>query len=174
MRSSLLLTVVFCFGCGTSAVPEPPQPAAAPAAGVARATRWPRDHDCRCFRLCIVLDGEVKEADAIYRVATGDTLTMDSLPFSSLAPLTSDYAVVAGWYIDGSPISFRGRRYRKYAESRILGINEITRMGEYRGVGVYVEAERPESASDVVYLPTRPGCEFQPYRSVGTQPARGR
>lgn len=48
---------------------------------------------------------------------------------------------------------------------RVLGIREVARAGEYRGVPVYVEQGHPASA-DILYLAFRPGCAFQPYVAV--------
>ncbi|HEX6037345.1 hypothetical protein [Longimicrobium sp.] len=39
-------------------------------------------------------------------------------------------------------------------------------VGRFDRVTVFAEEADTASASEVVYLPTRPGCEFQPYQSV--------
>ena len=101
-----------------------------------------------------------------YVIATGDSLTEDFRPISSLAPLTSEYASVAWWYVNRQPITVRGRRFVRYDPPRVLGINEIVKIGEYRGVGVYADADADTAAARMVYLPPRPGCEFQPYVPV--------
>lgn len=113
------------------------------------------------MRLCYVINGRVQEIPVVWNPRTGDTLTTDSLPITQIAPLTGEYASVAGWYVNDEPITIRGRRFRQYGQPRILGIFEVLKFGEYRGVGVY--AEGADSAASVVYLPSRPGCEFQPY-----------
>jgi hypothetical protein len=127
---------------------------------------------CRCIRICIVRNGQLLEVPAKYNPSTGDTLTEDDRPFSSIAPLTGEYASVAGWFVNNEPIRFRGRRYVRSSRARVLGINEITRVGEYQRVGVYMEAGDTLPVPQVVYLPTRPGCEFQPYERAGSRAAR--
>jgi len=162
---TLLLLVTLCGARGSRAVPEPPAPT--PAAGV----RDPSPEVCpctppmvcRCIRICIVQNGRLREVPVVFNPATGDTLTEDGLPFSSLAPLTGEYASVAWWYVKGDPITFRGRSFVRYDRPRVLGINEITKVGEYRGVGMYADAGDTVSVPRYLYLPTRLGCEFQPY-----------
>lgn len=105
----------------------------------------------------------------VWNPVTGDTLTIDSLPITQIAPLTGEYASVAGWYVNNETITIRGRQFRRYAAPRVLGVNEVLKMGEYRGVGVY--AEGADTAAGVVYLPSRPGCEFQPYVDVDSMSA---
>jgi hypothetical protein len=51
----------------------------------------------------------------------------------------------------------------KYGLPRVLGVNEVTRMGDYMGVPVFAETGAT-GATEVIYLPVRPGCEFQPYQ----------
>jgi len=56
-----------------------------------------------------------------------------------------------------------GRRYVKYGLPRVLGVNEVTRTADYMGVPVFAEAGAT-AATEVLYVPVRPGCEFQPYQ----------
>jgi hypothetical protein len=167
-----LLSSAVLAGCGSHGAPPPP---AAPVEAVApMAAAPPRPSPppeicdcptgvCRCPTLCVVERGELRQVPILYNSQTGDTLTIDRLPFSSVYPLTGEYAAVAGWYVNDEPISFRGRRYRQYGRPRVLWIMEVERVGVYRGVGVYAEAADTASAREVIYLPYRPGCEFQPY-----------
>jgi hypothetical protein len=162
----LLLTAV-CGACGPRAVPQPSEPVPAPEnAPVPAAARRPPpppvDHD-RPIPVCVLRDGVLREVPARYDSRTGDTTTLEGLTFGSAWPLTGEYAVVAGWYVNREPIPFRGRRYALHGRPRVLGIDEVTRVGEYRGVGLYADARDTASAARVVYLPYRPGCEFQPY-----------
>ncbi|HYW05999.1 MAG TPA: hypothetical protein VE913_03530, partial [Longimicrobium sp.] len=53
-------------------------------------------------------------------------------------------------------------RYVKYGLPRVLGVSEVSRVGEFQGVSLFAETGmtgRPE----VIYVLVRPGCEFQPY-----------
>lgn len=93
-------------------------------------------------------------------------MTTDSLPFSSMAPLTGEYASVAGWYVNREPIGFHGRRYTMYGRPRILGLSEVERVGGIDRVPVFA-AKGDTAAHPLIYLPMRPGCEFQPYALKG-------
>jgi len=115
------------------------------------------------IRVCVIQKGELTRVPVRYNPTSGDPTSLEGLPFSSVYPLTGEYASVAGWFVNREPITFRGHPYVLYARPRILGPHEITRVGEYRGVGVYAEAADTASAAQFIYLPTRSGCEFQPY-----------
>jgi hypothetical protein len=56
------------------------------------------------------------------------------------------------------------QRYVKTGLPRIIQPQELTRVGEYQGVSVFAQpgAETPPA---VIYLPVRPGCEFQAYQA---------
>ncbi|WP_420128015.1 hypothetical protein [Longimicrobium sp.] len=99
-----------------------------------------------------------------WKPGTGDTLSTDSLPVSTLAPVTSVYASAAEWYVNNEPITVGGRPYRRNGLPHVVGDGDVVKVGEFRGVGVY--AEVADTAVVRVYLPTRPGCEFQPYVDV--------
>lgn len=169
---AFLPLIAAAAGCGPRVVPEPPAPSPAaetapPALPVAAARRPPPppvDHD-RPVPICVLRDGALRMVPARYDSRSGDTTTLEGLPFSSAWPLTGEYAVVAGWYVDREPITFRARRYTMHGAPRVLGINEIARAGEHRGVPVFVEAGDTGAAPATIYLPHRPGCEFQPYVS---------
>ena len=113
--------------------------------------------------VCVIENGMLRNVEAEYASATGDT-TVAGRPFSEAYPATAPaYAAGAGWYIQGEPITLDRRRYVKFGLARVLGVDEVARVGEHQGVPVFAEAgtTRPE----VVYVAVRPGCEFQPYLS---------
>jgi hypothetical protein len=168
MRPTLVLAGWLLAGCGRPAVPEPPAPIATPT--VARRPHPPPPAEvCRCMTMCIVRNGWLQEIPVRYNFRTGDTLTVDSLPISQVAPLTGEYASVAGWYVANEAITFRGHRYVKYGVPLVMGVREVARIGEYQKVGVYAERADTASVSRVFYLPSRPGCEFQPYAADTTR-----
>jgi len=131
--------------------PEPPPaPPAAPA--------------MQEMQVCVVADGALTSVAVQYDPATGDTMVAGTR-FRDRYPATTGYAASATWFVNGEPISFGApaRRYVKYGLPRVLGVSEVARIGEYQGVPVFAEGAsgaRPE----VIYLPLRPGCEFQPYQ----------
>lgn len=161
MRPIALSAIALCAACAVPGLPPPADPPA-PVAMV-RAHPPPLAEACRCITYCFVERGVLREVPAMYNTRRGEMMTKDSLPITTLAPLTGEYASVAGWYVNDEPIAIRGRPFRRYGVARVLGINEIVKVGEYRGVGFYAEPGDTALASGVVYLPFRPGCEFQPY-----------
>jgi hypothetical protein len=112
--------------------------------------------------VCVVENGALREVAAAYNTATGDT-TVNGRAFAQAYPGTTGYAAGATWFINNEPITVMGRRYVKYGLPRVLGVNEVSRMGDYMGVPVFAEAGAT-GATEVIYLPVRPGCEFQPYQ----------
>lgn len=89
--------------------------------------------------------------------------------------LTADdaYAEKEPWFISDEPIVFEGGRYTKYGLPRTLAEHEVTRIGSLGRVGVFAEAGASGAGMpDVLYLPVRPGGEFQPYQSFGGDSCR--
>jgi hypothetical protein len=171
MHPVALFAIALCAACAGPA----PVPVADPPAPVAvRNHPLPLAEMCRCITYCFVEKGVLREVPAMYNTRRGEMMTKDSLPITTLAPLTGEYASVAGWYVNDEPITVRGRPFRRHGVARVLGINEIAKVGEYRGVGVYAEPADTASASGVVYLPFRPGCEFQPYVDADSMSAMDR
>jgi hypothetical protein len=84
----------------------------------------------------------------------------------------AQYAANATWFINNEPVMFQNRRFVKYGLPRVLGVSDVTRVGEFQGVSLF--AETGQTRPDVVYVPVRPGCEFQPYQvEVKTGSVRG-
>jgi hypothetical protein len=109
-----------------------------------------------------VQGGALTEVTARYNTASGDT-TYQGRPFSQAFPATTGYAAGATWYINNEPITVNGRRYVRYGLPRVLGVSEVTRSADYQGVTVFAEAGAT-GTPEVLYVPVRPGCEFQPYQ----------
>jgi hypothetical protein len=110
------------------------------------------------IQLCVVRDGAVVRVPAQRNPATGDT-TVAGEPFTAALP-SGESAAAAAWFLADEPVVFAGRRFVKFGLPRVLDAGQVTRAGEFRGVGVFVA---PGERIDVVYLPTGAGCEFQPY-----------
>jgi hypothetical protein len=157
-----LITSVLAMACGRRGSPPEPAPAAKPSPSP---RPWvapePVDWD-RPLRVCIVRNGALVQIPVHYDSDTGDTTTLERLPLSHEAPLTGEYAAVAGWYVRNELIVFRGLRYVKYGLPREIWPTDLARVGEYRGVGVFADAADTASIG-FIYLPVRPGCSFQPY-----------
>jgi hypothetical protein len=122
-------------------------------------------------RVCVVQDGNLTEVTAQYNQTRGDT-TVNGTPFSTAYPATTGYAANAGWFINNEAITFNNRRYVKYGLPRVLGVTEVSRAGEVQGVSVFSEGGNMNA--EVIYVPVRPGCEFQPYQTeIKTGGVRG-
>jgi hypothetical protein len=133
--------------------PPPPPPAQQP---------QPQAPTTRAIQVCVVQGGALTTVTAQYNTATGDT-TVNGQRFATAYPATTGYAAGATWYINNQPITVNGRRYVKYGLPRVLGTTEVTRTADYMGVPVFAEAGAT-GATEVLYVPVRPGCEFQPYQ----------
>lgn len=79
-------------------------------------------------------------------------------------PLTSPpYVAAAQFYVDNVAISVMQRRWVKYGLPRTIEIGSLQYRTEYSRHPVFVEAGAG-AAPDVIYLPVRQGCLFQPYQ----------
>jgi hypothetical protein len=132
---------------------QPPLPPPPPAPAVVNG---------RTIRICVVQDRALREVEVGYNTQTGDT-TYQGRPFSQAFPATVGYAAGAAWYINNEPITVNGRRYVRYGLPRVLGVTEVSRIVDYQGVSVFAEMGA-QGTPEVLYVPVRPGCEFQPYQ----------
>jgi hypothetical protein len=85
----------------------------------------------------------------------------------AMIPLASEsrFARGEGWYENHEPIVWMGRRFTKYGLPRILRSGEVTRLGSYRRVGIYVESGTT-GFQEVIYTSVT-STEFQPYQNTG-------
>jgi hypothetical protein len=156
----LIVLAIVTAGCASGARVEEPAPVPPAAAPLPSAPEPPVIVDP--ILVCVVVDGRMEDVAVEYDTRTGDT-TVAGRPFSEVYPLADGYAANAAWYVENEPIVFtRGRRHVKYGLPRVLGRSDLTPVGEYRGVSVFAEAGAAEPYR-VLYVLTRPGCEFQPY-----------
>lgn len=118
------------------------------------------------IRECVVEKGELKEVTADYNPATGEKTIMVSgtrKKLDDVYPLNgAGYAAGKTWFINNDKINFKGKSYVKYGLPRVLGVREIAKAGENDGIIVFAEAGVDKL--EVIYLPVRRGCEFQPYQ----------
>jgi hypothetical protein len=112
---------------------------------------------------CVVQNGQLTSVTVQYNPATGDT-TYNGQPVSTAFPATTGYAGAETWFINTEPVMFNGRRYVKYGLPRILGTSDVTSVGTVNNVSVFAEPSANAQRPEVIYVPTRPGCEFQPYQ----------
>ncbi len=138
-------------------VAPPPPPPPPPIAPPPPPPPPPPANPMREIRVCVVEGGALREATAMYNTQTGDT-TWTGGPQSM-----TGYAAGAPWFINNEPVTVMGRRYVRYGLPRVLGINDVSRVADYQGIPVFAEAGMT-GTPEVLYVPVRPGCEFQPYQ----------
>jgi len=90
-------------------------------------------------------------------------------PISQAFPLDSTYAANAPWLRGLEPLALLGDHYVMYGLPRILGTTDVVPITTFRGVTVFAERGVDPTRPEVIYIPTRPGCEFQPYERHGTK-----
>lgn len=168
---ALVILAMLLEGCGSSrapaAAPPPPPPVKREPYIIEPPSVpfWPLD-------ICVVENGELRVVTVRYNASTADS-TYEGRLFREAFPATDRYAAGAPWYIHSELISVGEHRYVKYGTRRILAVGEVARVGDYRGVPVFAELDAPATA-EVVYVPVRPGCEFQPYQlDLRTNSVRG-
>jgi len=115
-----------------------------------------------CVLACVLRDGRLENVDMIYNPTTGDS-THRGRPFSQAFPTDSTYAANAVWYRRSDPIRVLGKGYVKYGTEIVIGPTDVVPVATFRGVTVFAEPSANLRSPDVIYVPVRPGCEFQPY-----------
>jgi hypothetical protein len=126
----------------------------------------------REVQVCVVEQGLVRQVPA--RVgAAGDTAAADGRPFAEAHPAGSQYAADRRWYLEGAPLVVGRREYVKVGLPRVVQPAELAPAAEHDGVPLFAPTGAGEDA-DLLYVPVRPGCEFQPYqRREVVQKVRG-
>jgi hypothetical protein len=112
---------------------------------------------------CVVQNGQLSSVTVQVNTTTNDT-TYNGQPVGVAFPATTGYAGGETWFINTEPIQFNGRRYVKYGLPRILGTSDVNNVGTVNNVSVFAEPSADAQRPEVIYVPTRPGCEFQPYQ----------
>ena len=119
------------------------------------------------INVCIIDQKVLKTVTADYNLATGDTTIVVNgrlRLFSEVYKASgSEYAANAKWYVNNDALTIKTKKFVKYGLPRILSTTDVIRAAEYQGVGVYVEPGI-KGVPEVIYIPVRSGCEFQPYQ----------
>lgn len=150
------IVAVGMIGCvGSSGSEDRTQRGGAPAIAEAPV---PRD----TIYVCVINNGELKVVTALRDPLTGDTL-VDGRRLGEAHPTTlPPYARDAAW-LGKEIIEVRGRYYAPYGPPRFVESELLIRAGEFRGVPLYAESALAETGQGAIFVPIRPGCEFQPY-----------
>ena len=107
---------------------------------------------------CVIRNGRIETV--ALRVGETNAVAM---------PLDSGYIANLEWFKTAEPLSFAGDHYIMYGLPRVVGSTDLEPINTFRGVTVFVEAVTDHERPEVIYLPTRPGCEFQPYMRLGSK-----
>ncbi|MFL5381045.1 MAG: hypothetical protein ACJ8GN_00840 [Longimicrobiaceae bacterium] len=113
------------------------------------------------FQYCVVRNGRLESVEAQV-FFSGDTVH-GGVPLARAFPADSTYALNAPWYVYSQFITVAGGLYVKYGLPRILAVTDVVPVAAYRGVAVFAEPVANPRRPEVVYIPVRPGCEFQTY-----------
>lgn len=151
------------LGGARAAAVIPPPPPLPPAPPAPAPPPPPPLQAMATISVCVVQNGMPANVQAQYDPAARDT-TVDGRPFRlAHAAGAAPYASGAAWYVQNELITVGGRRFVKFGTPRVLGVNDVVRAGEYQGIPVFAEAGA--ARTEVLYVPVRPGCEFQPYQT---------
>jgi hypothetical protein len=159
-RESVLVLIALCCCTSAAAHAHTALPARVPTPAAADTGK--------SITVCVLAEGEIREISATFDSATGDTL-VGGRPLAVTYPATSPpYAAAADWFIrmEGVPVGQGNYRMKeRYGLPRILRPGDLRRIGEYRGVPMFVEPADDRQNPAVVYFMVRPGCVFQPYQA---------
>lgn len=169
--------VSLLFGGARPVAMVAPAPAPAPAAPTAPAAPVaPAAPAEMTMQVCVVDDGMLRQVSAIHVPSRRDTLVMvdgQRRAFSSVHPASPPtYAAGASWYTASDAITLDGQEYVRYGLPRVIGATQLDRIADYQGTAVFAE-QGAEAPHTLVYLPLRPGCEFQPYQQREAIRVRG-
>jgi hypothetical protein len=97
---------------------------------------------------------------------TGVVVFLDGAvrPLEEVHPIgmIAGYAGAEEWLRRGDPVSHGGRRYLRTGGERRIGLELLRRIGDHEGILLFAGEEDPPPP-DALYVPTAPGCIFQPY-----------
>ncbi|HEY7769881.1 hypothetical protein [Longimicrobium sp.] len=153
--SSVLWVVLLAAACaGRTAGPPPELPAAAPPV--------PAAGGAQRINLCVVENGTLRVLDAVLDPSTGDTL-VEGASIREVFANQTEYAAAKPWFVNNEPITWERRVYTKYGPPRVVSPSQLRPGGHHGGVVFFVEANAG-ATPEVIFVPTRPGCEFHWYQ----------
>jgi hypothetical protein len=152
---TLVCSAFLCGACGSRTAAPSPEPPAAD-------NRVEATGGVREVQVCVLESGRLRVVQATYDPATGDTLA-GGRPWAEVFSDTAGYAANRPWYVSNEPITVEGRRYTKYGPLRILPPSGLRPGGRHEGTTFFIEANAG-GTPEVIYVPTRPGCEFHAYQ----------
>jgi hypothetical protein len=118
--------------------------------------------------ICLLEKDKLINMPVKYHSGTGDTMVFYKdrrIHFRDAYKYQSLYAGAKKWFINSDPIKLNNQTYEKYGLPRILTVDDIVKATEYNGVPVFYE-RGIKTVPEVIYIPVRIGCEFQPYQKM--------
>ena len=110
----------------------------------------------------MVRNGRLDSVELQFSITSGDSAYRGT-PVSQAFPTDSTYALNAGWYVSSEPIRVKDGFYVKYGLPRILNSTDVVPVATFASVTVFAEPVVNPRRPEIVYVPVRPGCEFQTY-----------
>lgn len=157
----LVAGVKLAFGGREPQVVAVPAPVTPPAPVAPAPPAPPR---MREVSVCVVQGSGLEEVVAMVDPATGDT-TVSGRAFGVAYPSAAPtYASTAPWYISNDSISVAGEEYVRFGVARVITpASQLIWVGEFNGTPIFAQTGE-EAPQKVLYVPLRPGCQFQPYQ----------
>jgi hypothetical protein len=162
--SSVLVLLSLTAACARHPAPVPTPPAApaeppspSPAVGIIG--------DPPTY--CVLVNGRLEMVEL--EVSSRGDSAYRGTPIAQAFPLDSTYAANAPWLRGLEPLALLGDHYVMYGLPRILGTTDVVPITTFRGVTVFAERGVDPTRPEVIYIPTRPGCVFQPYQRHGSK-----
>jgi len=161
--ATVVMGLSACSQLGIPGFPGPREaerPAARPGAAAMAATR-----------LCVVdasAPGGLRTVDALRDGKTGETYVVHKgrrRPLSEVYPAKKSrgYARSEEWFRENESIRMASGRYLKYGPERSIPASKLKRGSAYAGIPLFLDPRDSSSPPSVLYVPSRPGCVFQPY-----------
>ena len=169
MRSTTLFPLALGLAAACAMRPPALEP---PSAAPSTAGGGPGGAAQDSVTVCAIQGGQVRLATVPVDPATGDTM-LAGQGFDVVFPvIPGPYATDQEWFVGRRPILFQERAYTWNGPTLVLSPDMLKRVGEYRGVPLYTEAESTGEPG-IVMVALRPGCELQPYYHFTGGPVRG-
>ena len=122
--------------------------------------------------LCVISGTELTTVAGVYDPATRDTTVGGERFAARYAATGPTYAAGTSWFIGSDSVRFNDVTYVKFGVVREMQPKLLRRVGDVMGTSVFMETS-PVAPATVIYVPTRPNCEFQPYTARAAVRPRG-
>ena len=113
--------------------------------------------------VCVIQNGQLQTVSAMFQPTSQDTM-IGNQQFATVHPTTApNYAAGSSWFVQQDTMAFNNGTWVKFGVTRVIQPPQLQRVGDNMGTPLFAEAGRA-APYEVLYVPVRPGCEFQPYQ----------